>query len=235
MGAIVGTECALETASIIIEIDQLADEIFNNQEFMVGISIDIHLWIASNHLDNALVTMSLDYTTKTLILDSLSKVNLKLADAMTYLLDNIGCISETDYDYISIKIHRIRDNITFIMGRIVDTELSMKIAHIETKINQFGDFLFNNYNRTMTLSININLWIIAGYLDLVLIALSENCTYSVEINMNQTIYHLNFIKLKIEDMKNCGILTDEDVSEMYNYLDKFINEIEDLSLLLNNL
>ena len=182
MGAIVGTECALETANIIMDIDQLADEIFKNQDFMVALSIDIHLWKASNHLDNALVTMSLDYTTITLILDCLSKVNLKLADVITYLWDNIGCLSENDSDYISKQIHYIRDNITHTMGRLVGTELSMNIAQKETEIEQFGDLIFNNYNLTIALSINLQLWMIAGFLDLTLISISENCTNSIELN-----------------------------------------------------
>ncbi len=232
MGAIIGTECALDTANIIIQIDRLADKIFNDQEFMVSISIDIHLWIASNYLDNALVTMSLDDTTETLILESLSKVNLEFADLMAYLWDNVGCISENDSEYISIQIHKIRDNITFIMGRIVNTELSMKVANIEAEINQFGDLLFNSYDRIITLSINYKLWAISGYLDYILIVLAENCTYSVEMNINQIINQLNLIKLEIEEMENCGILSNEDALEIYDYTDKFINDIEDLTILI---
>lgn len=117
------------------------------------------------------------------------------------------------------------------MGKLVGTELSMNIAQIETEIEQFGDLIFNNYNLKVALSINLQLWMIAGFLDLTLITISENCTDSIELNLNLAINQINYAKSTIECLNYEGDLTEEEVTQMYEQLDYFIVNLNNFFML----
>ncbi|MHA1439935.1 MAG: hypothetical protein ACTSPD_20490 [Promethearchaeota archaeon] len=225
MGAIVGTEPALETANIIIDIEKLADKIYDEQNLWVALSIDIHLWQAADNLDNALITMSMDMVTIPLILDDISKANLKLADVTTFLWEEIGCMSEVDSDYISQSLHSIRDRITLTMGHIVGTDIAEEIALIEVDIEQFADQIFDSHDLYTALAIDLELWMAAEFLDLALISLSAGSTCGAEANLQCAISQLECAKGKVNDLKNSGHLTEEQAAQIQNQIDGFIVEL----------
>ena len=71
-----------------------------------------------------------------------------------------------------------------------------------------------------------------GFLDLILISISENCTESIEYNLEQAINQINITKSVIESLNNEGFLTDEAVIKFYEQFDYFINEITILYLII---
>ncbi|MHA1314094.1 MAG: COG1470 family protein [Candidatus Helarchaeota archaeon] len=225
MGAIVGTAPALDIATITIDIEQLADKVFDEQNLCVALAIDIHLWEAADNLDNALITMSMDCTSTSLILEDISKANIRLADITTYLLEELGCMSEEDADYISTQCHSIRDRITITMGEIIGTEAAMQIAGIETQIEQFADDIFDNHELYPALSIDMGVWLAAEALDQAIISLALDCTDGAEAMLNLAKCELEATKCIVTDLKDCGYLTEEQARAINSQIDDFITEI----------
>jgi hypothetical protein len=228
MGAIIGTDAALDIAKVVVDIEQLADKVYEEQSLRTALSIDKYLWEAADNLDNTLITMSMDSTTISLILDAISKANVKLADITTYLLEDIGTISEEDADYISLECHSIRDRITIIMGHMVGTEAADQIAQIETQIEQFADSLFIDYSLYTALSIDKGLWVASKYLDLTLISLSLGCTSGAEANLLLTKGKLCDTENIVDDLKSRGYLTEGEAAQITTQIDNFISQITGL-------
>ena len=78
MGAIIGTDTALEIANIIVDISTFADSMFSEFNLFIALSIDCYLWRAVDELDFVLVLMSADSIKENLILKHTSRAISKL-------------------------------------------------------------------------------------------------------------------------------------------------------------
>lgn len=88
MGAIVGTETALEIADIIVEISQFLDNIAKQYNFYIFTSIEHYLRCAIGELEYVLYLISKDCVKKCCILDHISHVIFKLE----LIQKKIGCL-----------------------------------------------------------------------------------------------------------------------------------------------
>jgi hypothetical protein len=228
MGGIIGTLPALEIARIVIEIEQLADWVFAELSLCESLSIDIPLWIASNLLDDVLITLSMDMTTIPLILEDMSKAGLKLSEITTLVFENRSIITEEQGDYISTRLHDIRDRITLTMGQILNTEAGMKIASVGIELDQLADRLIEDYDLFVALSIDQKLWCSREFLDLALIDLSMDVINATECELRIAINKLEDAKTHVIFLENEGHITNDDVVSINAEIDVIIGSIEEL-------
>ncbi len=213
---------------VLWEIDDLQDEVDERFCFLFD-------WIIINRLDAAecLVNGALDAYLEgriplSIILDKFAKANVELSDVITIILDWIGFISEEDGDYISNYLHNIRDHITSIMGAMVGTEESMKIANIETEIEQLRDQIFNNYSLYISLSIDFFLWTASENLDLALFWMVEEYTELVEAHLILAESELECAKDVITQYRDNGDIPENEAQMLITMIDGFITELTTL-------
>ena len=92
MGALVGTDTALEIANIIVDISQLTDNISSENNLFVFLSLNQHLWRAIDDLDIALILLSKDCVKENIILKlidhSIGKLELTKKKVNCFLKHN---------------------------------------------------------------------------------------------------------------------------------------------------
>jgi len=93
MGTMIGTEDALNVAHVEAEIEQLADQIFNEYRLRISLSIDLKLWMASENLDLALYYMAADNDELVDIYINLCIQNLENAKEVIIQLKDKGDLS----------------------------------------------------------------------------------------------------------------------------------------------
>ena len=93
MGAMIGTNEALNIAQVETEIEQLADQIFNEYRLRISLSIDLKLWMASENLDWALYWMAAGNMELVEVHIDLSRQALESANEVIIQLKDYGDIS----------------------------------------------------------------------------------------------------------------------------------------------
>ncbi|MFX1294377.1 MAG: hypothetical protein ACFFD2_05925 [Promethearchaeota archaeon] len=192
-------------------------------------------WLITQRLDTAKCLINSAYsvylkgcTPLAIILDKLAKANIELANVITIILDLIGFISENDGDFILNYLHSIRDHITLIMGALIGTENSMKIAQIECTIDQLADDIFKKYRLCISLPVSTKLWIASENLDFALIWLTINCEEQIIDHITKSIQALNCTIDLINNFVEKGKIPLDEAQQL-------INEINGIIIELNNL
>ncbi len=104
MGAIVGTDEAVEISIVETKIEQLADQIFDDYCLSVSIPIDIYLWCAGENLDSTLIWLATNYTCLAEQHINFAEFKLEKAKYKTNNLQERGRISDEEAQKILIKI-----------------------------------------------------------------------------------------------------------------------------------
>ncbi|MHA1380932.1 MAG: COG1470 family protein [Candidatus Helarchaeota archaeon] len=102
MGAIIGTETALEIAELEIDLNNFADYVYNFTSFWKVILINIHIWQGCNRLDKSLIHLSANKTNTAKSQIQKCIKNLNRAKCTISLLNWLGQIS--DEDAVELKI-----------------------------------------------------------------------------------------------------------------------------------
>lgn len=114
MGAIIGTETALEIAEIEIDLNNFADQIDNLTIFWKAFLINIHIWQGCDKLDQSLIYLSLNNTNRTEICIVKCIRDLNLAKHTVSLMSRLGMISDelavelkSEIDHFIIRLENV--------------------------------------------------------------------------------------------------------------------------------
>ena len=113
MGAIVGTETALELANILVDMSRFADTLFSEFTLFVALSIDFEIWRAVDELDKTLILMTIESLEDPCIYYHLPHAICKLESAkmkINWFL-NHGWITEVQAENLLIEIDNFIDRL----------------------------------------------------------------------------------------------------------------------------
>ncbi len=207
------------------EIADLEDEVDERVSILFDWLILGQLNRAESILVDALTAYEDDLVSKSVVLDKLAKLNIELSDIITIILDWIGFISEVDGDFISNYLHKIRDHITLIMGATIGTNEAIEIAQIETEIEQLADKIFDDYQLSVSLPIDVLLWVASENLDWVLFWMAEGCYDLAENFVILSISELDCTKSTINQFKDNMDIPEEDAELLIQTIEILISKL----------
>ena len=216
---------------IISEISALQVKINNTLNGFVKNIILYQLNNSILHLNNSIEESNKRNYSKAIILDKLAKINLLISEIfvcignLVYQIDDIS-------KYLISELHLIRDHITLVMGKLIDTTLSLQISQIEINISHFADNLYNYSSISFidAILININLWQSADSLDLALINIAAGNINESFSYIQSSICILKETKLIVSILNLIGSINDNDSRQIKDLIQIQINE---LTILLN--
>ncbi|MFX1298310.1 MAG: C25 family cysteine peptidase, partial [Promethearchaeota archaeon] len=213
---------------IYYELNELQKIVSENLENPYRCKINRQLNIAKEKIKFALEELFKGAITKTVLLEKLSKINLAICDVIVLIGDPISKINKTIAYQLIKDLHQIRDDITYSMGFIISTDLSMKIADIEIGIINFADEIYNSTCFIKAIAIDINLWQACENLDWALIFLSSNSTKMVRDKISKAINNLEQTKYTVFFLQSLGLISNEDTLTIRNKVNQFIEELDAL-------
>jgi len=175
---------------------------------------------AENYLYHSLTEYEADLITKAVVLDKLTKGNIEITEIVTWIGNSINFIEDEFAHYIVENLHLIRDHITLIMGKIVNTPLVYEIANIEINIANLSDTIYN-YNTVSivdTILININLWQATECLDCAIINLAAGNIEQVIDCIQMTICNLKQTKIIVSFLNWINSINDEETQDIKNLI-----------------
>jgi len=177
------------------------------------------------HLNDSIKEYEKENYFNAVILDKLAKINLLMSEIFVWIGEFTCQIDDEFSKYVISSLNSIRNCITTVMGKIIDTPSSIEIAQIEINISNIADDLYD-YSSTSLIDailINVNLWQCANSLDLTLINLIDGNLDETSDCIQQARNGLKRAICMISLLNWIGSITNEDAQTLKGLI-QFQNE-----------
>jgi hypothetical protein len=209
-------------------LEQVLNELPTNLSTCLNQCLSTQLNIAICEIQWAILSFEDSKIFRAVLLDKLAKIHLTIANILVEINDKLDRISDTVAANFIKATHSIRDQLTLIMGEIIDLPLAQTIATIEVSILNLADDLYSSLSFVKALTIDINLWLAAESLDTALVQLSKDTANPVDCYIQKAVRKLEHAQTMVNLWNRLGCISDEVATSINDQIDINIDQLNSI-------